>query len=312
MNSILVISVEPWPLASLGCYGLEERWTPALDQFATRSIVFDQHWADDVRPGPAWFTGKFSYQRTTLDEERFWPLLEQAGIDLQLLASESSPIPDPRFRTIPGGWDSLVEASLEVFARRPESASLIWIHGPGPLLEGDSKPLWNLAQAPVDRIREIDRAIGRLVFPERTSLTILTARLGTKGPLGEESLHIPLIVRPASDTRFEPVRVPTYVQTCDLPASILDWFNLPIPETWDGRPFWDQAQLIPDSGRELVLIGNGIDQFGILADSWELIQTGEESELYSKPDDRWELENLSIEFPEATETLRTELKERLQ
>src|SRR5436190_801537 len=58
---ILLIQISGLHLGYLGCYGNDWISTPALDQLAVASVVFDQHYADCLGQWPSAWTGVYRY-----------------------------------------------------------------------------------------------------------------------------------------------------------------------------------------------------------------------------------------------------------
>jgi arylsulfatase A-like enzyme len=64
LMKVLIVTARGLQLSAIGCYG--NRWieTPALDQLASQSVVFDQHYADRADSGGArlsWRTGRYVF-----------------------------------------------------------------------------------------------------------------------------------------------------------------------------------------------------------------------------------------------------------
>ncbi len=58
---ILLLHVTGLHIGHIGCYGNDWVSTPALDQLATESVVFDQHYADCLGLWPTAWTGHYRY-----------------------------------------------------------------------------------------------------------------------------------------------------------------------------------------------------------------------------------------------------------
>lgn len=182
----------------------------------------------------------------------------------------------------------------------------------------------------------LDAELGR-VFNEmrprgldQTATWIVTADhgypLGEHGQIGlyrpwlhEELVHLPLIVRlPAAAEAGR--RVPAFTQPADVAATLLDLFGLlPLPEDFHGHSLlplaWgeeDKARGYACSSLEL----NGAAERAIRADEWAFLLPARphpddpprEPQLFEKPDDRWEVNDLRPRHLERAEELEALLR----
>lgn len=136
---------------------------------------------------------------------------------------------------------------------------------------------------------------------DQTVLMLASPRsypLGEHGRIGPvdaslygESLHVPCLVR-YPDHRYEMQRCHQLVQPSDWYATLLDWFALPRPSPshWgnalrallDGQIESDRVCAVSAAGRAL------------RTGTWLLLCHEDEShELFAKPDDRWEINEVS-------------------
>jgi len=184
---------------------------------------------------------------------------------------------------------------------------------------------------------------------ETTSLgrRTLVVLLSVRGfPLGEhrrvgsvddalygELVQVPLIIRPPEDAQA--LRAQVLVQPPDLWATLLDWWGLarrsgptcaasllpvvrdqarlppalpmgpPGPARWPGAEEQPPASL---AGRHRVCLTDGAAQKAIRTPAWYLRHDGN-AELFVKPDDRWEANNVADRCPQVVEELRAALAE---
>ena len=64
--NVIVLSFDRLPSRLLGCYGNALIETPGFDRLASESIVFDEHYAEDLRTDAAshaWWTGCYHFPR---------------------------------------------------------------------------------------------------------------------------------------------------------------------------------------------------------------------------------------------------------
>ncbi|MBN1854809.1 MAG: sulfatase-like hydrolase/transferase [Pirellulales bacterium] len=158
---------------------------------------------------------------------------------------------------------------------------------------------------------------------------------GEHPPLGpvdrtlfEENIHIPLLMRAGNQYEI-PARSAALVSVSDIGATIADWCGLAISDShWSCghslMPFLS-SDLTP--WRDALLLVNHVGEMGIRTNDWYLRSMDAESkhpplaeasavvELYSKPDDRWDTNEISARCGEIVEgllALRGQLLERLK
>lgn len=118
------------------------------------------------------------------------------------------------------------------------------------------------------------------------------------------------------------IRSPRLVQSLDLVPTILDWFGIPMEaKEFEGRSLLEEAVSLAPS-RPAVLVGDDQNDFGIRTLDWNcLIRTAtgatptlddvrfgdgkwpEAVQLFSKPDDIWDVTDLATQLPEDCESL---------
>lgn len=132
------------------------------------------------------------------------------------------------------------------------------------------------------------------------------------GQLFQELLHVPLLWRSPEGTRAG-WRRQDLVQHPDLPASLLAWFDL-APE----RSCWGR-NLLADGSAEVALAVVGDPPYretALRTPAWLLRQSNEpdaqQCELYVKPDDRFEINDVARRCPEVVEQLQAAAQSFLQ
>lgn len=119
--------------------------------------------------------------------------------------------------------------------------------------------------------------------------------------LHEESLHVPLfILHPKGAGAM--VRDEGLVQPPDLAATLLDWFQVAAAE-----PIWGRSLLPrlsdPDLGRRDLAVAVGRHERMVRTPAWMMRQSDEWRQLYAKPDDRWEVNEVSDRGADVVEEL---------
>jgi len=145
------------------------------------------------------------------------------------------------------------------------------------------------------------------------TLLILTSPRGY--PLGEhgrvgpcdnalyaELLHIPLLIR-FPDRHRATQRCHALVQPADLFSTLSDWFGVshdqPLPHSQSLPALLENKQLSPRD--RICSVSDG--QFSLRTQSWFLRQAKDRRELYAKPDDRWEVNEVSDRCGEVAEQM---------
>lgn len=106
----LVIVVDGCQPAYLGCYGNDWLVTPTLDELASQSVVFDQHFAPEPAPSAVrwnWWSGRWTLTDQGASRSRFprFPeILWERDIATVFVADERSP---SRTRLPSRGWESV-------------------------------------------------------------------------------------------------------------------------------------------------------------------------------------------------------------
>lgn len=135
-------------------------------------------------------------------------------------------------------------------------------------------------------------------------------RVGAAEPaLFSELLQTPLFVRHPG-ARWPLVRDQGLVQPADLYATLLDWFQVAAtpPPTW-GRSLLARTVGLQDDRRD-VAAAVGPGQFALRTPTWMLrtlnatANSDERHELYVKPDDRWEANEVGARCDAAVEEMR--------
>jgi arylsulfatase A-like enzyme len=198
----------------------------------------------------------------------------------------------------------------------------------------DPDRLLAVSQAYAGQVSLLDACVGGLLEFLRTSpagketLLVLASTRGI--PLGEhrqvgpahealygELVHVPLILR-FPDASGATLRSQALVQPADVWATLLEWWALddlsgnPGPRGPAGSP--GPASLMPlisgqaASLRDRAAVVGHDRRRGLRTAAWYL-RDGPRAELYAKPDDRWEVNDVADRHPDVVDLLRNALVE---
>jgi arylsulfatase A-like enzyme len=179
-----------------------------------------------------------------------------------------------------------------------------------------------LLDAQIGKLYDALKRLGRL----DDTLVIFTADQGE--PLGEhgyvrrlrpwlyeELIHTPLIVRMPGG-KFGGIRHQALVQTVDLLPTVIGALGLPPVEGIHGHDLLPLVRGEQTKVRDYVCMGMDVEEFAIRNHQWHLVVPIEPDpddqrnapELYRKPEDRWDQNNLAAEHPEIAEHLELALR----
>ena len=233
-------------------------------------------------------------------------------------------------RGLAAPWDAPL-AMRQSLADDEDPEPLETVDVPSLLLDAEYDPdeLLGITQAYAAQVMVLDECLGVLMqaieqHPQHNNLlTIVTSPRGF--PLGEhltvgdcetrlygELLHVPLFLW-RGDGQGALLRSHDLVQPPDVAATLQDWFRgqmtddrtfaqslLPLTKISDGHS-------LPVSARDRIVSIAGGDA-AIRTPAW-FLRLGDDTELYRKPDDRWELNEVASRCPEIIQQLSDVLRE---
>jgi arylsulfatase A-like enzyme len=228
-------------------------------------------------------------------------------------------------RGMDGAWDAPREFR-ERFVDEDDPPVPDFVEPPNRALGKDADPdeVFGINQAYAGQIALLDRCLEMLhdVLFERgvldNALLIVTSPrgfpLGEHGSVGqcgdalhEELLHVPALVR-RPDQRHAMERCQTLVEPADLFRTLADWFELPPVLT----PAAALTLLAPHSivmQRQCVVSAIDLAR-SIRTPAWFLRRGADAAvELYAKPDDRWEVNEVADRCAAVVEELTSRLIE---
>jgi len=164
------------------------------------------------------------------------------------------------------------------------------------------------------------RAVEEAFENRETLITLAGSRgfaLGEHGSIGtdcaelySERLHLPWFLSPCGNTAPLP-RLATLAQPADLGATLLDWLcGGETAVQSDGISYLPLLTHGVGNPRQLVIAAGDKEERAIRTPAWMLTQghSKEQSvELYTKPDDRWERNDIAALCPEVVQQLSEEL-----
>lgn len=225
-----------------------------------------------------------------------------------------------------GPWDAPRDHRVRyVEPGDPEAPA--WIEPPNKLLGEDFDPddVLGISQAYAGQVSLLDACVGALLealdeLPSggQTLLLLVAARgfpLGEHGRVGPcdealyaELVHVPLLVRlPTAETAT--VRSQALLHPADLGATILDWHGIaPLDRPLVASSLLPLMREENESIRDRVCIVGGDRERAIRTPAWYLRETAT-PELFRKPDDRWEVNEVSDRCTEVVELLRESLRQ---
>jgi arylsulfatase A-like enzyme len=220
-----------------------------------------------------------------------------------------------------GAWDAPTEMRQSLLDEEDPPA-LEFVAPPTRLETHDHDELLLHRSAYAAQTMVLDQCIGMLQetldaagLTDSTLVALVGCRgfaLGEHGAVGSdvrdlysELTHIPLIVRRPGGDSVPPPRCSELVQPLDLLPSLLSWFEA-AAEPAAGRNLLatDGASIQPV--REVAYASGAVGEIALRTHSWWMRQSGSRGkdgdaagsvELFSKPDDRWEANEIADRCP---------------
>ena len=181
-----------------------------------------------------------------------------------------------------------------------------------------------ISQSYAGQVALLDTCLGAMLeffdgqaASRETLLSIVSAR---GFPLGEhrrvgpcddalygELVNMPWMLR-FPDAAGAAVRSQALAEPSDLWATLLDWWHIQgVPASPTGRSVMPIVRGDADVLRDRLCLAAGAER-AIRTPAWHLC-AGEEPELFAKPDDRWEVNNVATRCPDVVEGLQEALKQ---
>ena len=240
-------------------------------------------------------------------------------------------------RGLGGPWDGPLELRQQ-FADEEDPAPPEIVEPPEQVLPKGFDPdeLLGLVHAYAGQVSLLDMCLGLFLDAvdhlPRASETLLAVTSPRGYPLGEhrrvgpcdkalfaELLQVPLLVRfPAREGALE--RTQRLVQPADVHATLVDWLGLEAGKEIVGNSLWKLVQGEPQAAREAAIAVSQTER-AVRTPAWflresvlresllrESQQAGDKRrELFAKPDDRWEANEIASRAEEIVEALSVAL-----
>ncbi|MDF1743904.1 MAG: sulfatase-like hydrolase/transferase [Gimesia sp.] len=148
MKKAFVVSFEQLPACMLGCYGHQWIETPNFDRLASISVLFDQHFANELcttQNSFPWWTSQTipkAYEAAEQTSDSFIPHLKKKGIHSTLLLESESET----------GRHSSVRAQESFFREFDQVETVSGLNG--FQVNDDKTPIARLMQTAIDRLPE--------------------------------------------------------------------------------------------------------------------------------------------------------------
>ena len=313
----LVLQTQALNIGYLGCYGNEWVATPNIDRLASEGIVFDQHYADASREiaDETLRAHKDDFHHIRYDRKSARTLTQLARRDRWLAWIELPSLAPP--------W-KIPREDLELyFQEEGEDAPEPWLDPPvGPLDIGGLERLQDTYGAAVTHFdSQVGEIRERLEHGWEDITVILTAScglaLGEHGVIGlyrawmhDEVWHLPLIIGlPQGEQAGR--RVSALTQPIDWLAWLAPGSDSAFACHLRGEPVQCREQV-----HGVLSVGNS-KECALRTAEWSFLLPLEVPEadpprrpqLYVKPDDRWEVNDVSQHHPELVEEFSERLRE---
>ncbi|MCI0642099.1 MAG: sulfatase-like hydrolase/transferase [Gemmataceae bacterium] len=357
---LLLLDVPALHLGYVGCYGNDWIATPNLDRLATRCVVFDQHFADDITWRSTFATGRHVFPTHSGLDPEFESRLEndfrehsfvwktiQAKVDAGL-AKGLKEIQKKTEKTLAAlakvdSWVLQVELpSLAPPWNLPEDALNIYCD--------DTAQEQNGAHDDLDRLKDnyaavvtyfdawLENFLDALSAEPWWNESLVCVRGTSSFPLGEhgyvgpvqamlheETVHLPLWLR-LPGAQGAGSRLLELTQPVDLFPTVLEYFCLPIPPG-HGHSLWPllkgEVETVRPHTFSSCRVGDEIE-WSLRTRDWAFLLPihglgdvvgasgfveGSRPRLYVKPDDRWEVNDVSHHHMDLCEDLEKTLRD---
>lgn len=131
--------------------------------------------------------------------------------------------------------------------------------------------------------------------------------------LYDDMTHVPLLIKPPESQHVAPGRISTPVETIDVPATVVSYFGVPLPASFQGDDlgplYRKEIAALPHP--EVVASTGNLVIHALRQGDLKLIVRGAVSELYDLAADPDEQTNLAASRPEVVAAMRTALQAKI-
>jgi arylsulfatase A-like enzyme len=340
--SVLVIMVRGFHLGYLGAYGNAWLPTPHLDRLAAESIVFDHHFADVPSPSGAEQSWRLPElldacrQRgitTSLVTDRpgslttGWGHVTESRTPLAKLGKKPPPFLWLDVGALLPPWNVPEDRLAELFDVEDEALEPLLDPAIGLIDRDDDTQFLRLQRSYGAAVCCFDEALGDLLDRVADNVTIVLTSdhglpLGEHGAVGlcrpwlhEELVHIPLMIR-LPDGAAADRRITSFTQASDLPATWLELLGLPgngpsFSSLWKG-----ERDHLHEHACSTLELGEATE-WAIRTPRWACLvplrpwpgDPPRGPQLYVKPDDRWEVNDVRQHHLELAEELERQIED---
>ena len=156
-------------------------------------------------------------------------------------------------------------------------------------------------------------SIGEIMSDRETLLMVAGSQgfpLGEHGTVGSdckhlfsERLHLPWLLH-ICDHDLPLPRISGLAQPTDIPATLLDWLGIETPGRCDGFSVLPSLEESSGNLRDIALTVGEAGEHAIRTSDWFMqSSTSRSPQLFAKPDDRWEHNDVAVRCPEEVEQL---------
>lgn len=348
-TNLLVLAFDGLGASALGCYGSSWAPTPGFDRLASESTVYDFAFVGSSQVASTYRAWLGATADLELAPPRFTLLSDDAGTcewdshfaDVQLLdppprqraetlgethlaqllaqtTEAASELAEPwslwlHARALAGPWDAPIELRAALSDEEDDVPPARWLDPPHVRLAEDFDPdeRWQAITAYAAQAQVVDAAVDALLdaltdlgILERTTVVVTSPRgfpVAARRHFGwvddslyEETAHVPLIVRrPGGESGLQRVH------------------RIVGPQPWRSALAGQAASRSEPN----YVIGSSRDSLWLRTPAWlARLPRGDDpapAELYVKPDDRWEVNDVAMRAPQIVETAQAFVLARL-
>ncbi len=243
----------------------------------------------------------------------------------QLDEADASSLTWIHSRGLHGPWDAPLELRMALLDEEDDPSVPRFVDPPRDLHDIDDPDVLLAHRiAYAAQVSVVDACVGAFCqaisdcFAGDSILVMLAGSrgfaLGEHGTIGAdrcelfgEQLHLPWLIQ-TSNAATPPQRHAGLAQPADIGATLSDWFSIE-----DEKPMADGRSVLAKLGgnrtavRQIAVAQGDAGELAIRTPSWLLRRSTSGDQLFTKPDDRWEFNDIASRCPEIVEGMADEL-----